>query len=53
MLTFGCKNSKVIPVTGSGGPYGCETPWFQNLTHNWLTDGTEVISLMLRPRFAA
>jgi hypothetical protein len=45
------KKSKVIPVTGCGGLYGCETsrlPHFLNSRH---TDGVEVVSLTHRPVF--
>jgi hypothetical protein len=45
------KGGKAVPVTGRGGPKGCETsrlPYFQN---NRLTDGGEVVSLTRRPPF--
>jgi hypothetical protein len=38
------NKGKAVPVTGRGGPYGCET--------SRLTNGGEVVSLMHRPRFA-
>jgi hypothetical protein len=41
---------KAIPLTGRGGPYGCETSRFPHLD-NQLTDGGEVVSLTRRPPF--
>jgi hypothetical protein len=32
---------KVIPVTGLGGPYGCETSRLPHFLDNRLTDGGE------------
>jgi hypothetical protein len=32
------KKSKVIRVTGRGGPYGCETSRLPHFLHNRLTD---------------
>jgi hypothetical protein len=39
---------KAIPVTGSGGPYGCETSRLPHFLDTRLTDG-EVVSLTRRP----
>jgi hypothetical protein len=36
---------KAIPVTGRGGPYGCETSRLQHFLDNRLTDGGDVVSL--------
>jgi hypothetical protein len=43
--------SKAIPVTGRGGPYGCETSRLPQFLENRLTDGGEVVSLLHRPPF--
>jgi hypothetical protein len=40
---------KVIPVTGRGGPYGCETSRLPHSLDSRLTDGREVVSLTRRP----
>jgi hypothetical protein len=45
------KKGKAIPVTGSGGPYGCETSRLPHLLDNRLTDVSEVVSLTRRPPF--
>jgi hypothetical protein len=42
------KTGKAVPVTGRGGPQGCETSRFPYFLDNWLTDG-KVISLTRRP----
>jgi hypothetical protein len=42
---------KAIPVTGRGGPWGCETSRFPYFLDNRLTDGGEVVSLSRRPPF--
>jgi hypothetical protein len=39
-----CKG-KAIPVTGRGGPYGCDTSRLPHLLDSRLTDGGEVVSL--------
>jgi hypothetical protein len=53
MWLFYCalKKGKAIPVTGHGGPWGCEKSRFPHFLHNWLTDGGKVVSLTLRPPF--
>jgi hypothetical protein len=43
--------SKVIPLTGSGGPYICETSILSHFLHHRLTDGGETVSLTSRPSF--
>jgi hypothetical protein len=40
-----------IPVTGRGGPYGCETSRFSHFVENRLADGGEVVSLTRRPLY--
>jgi hypothetical protein len=42
---------KAIPLTGRGGPYGCETARFSHFLHSRLTDGGEVVSLTRRLPF--
>jgi hypothetical protein len=42
---------KVIPVTGRGGPWGCERLRLPNLLDNRLTDGGKVVSLTRWPPF--
>jgi hypothetical protein len=39
---------KAIPVTGRGGPYGCETSRLPDFLDNLLTDGGKVVSLTRR-----
>jgi hypothetical protein len=39
------KKGKAIPVTGHGGPHGCEMLRFPHLLGSHLTDGSEVLSL--------
>jgi hypothetical protein len=41
---------KAIPVTGRGGPYGCETSRLPHFLDNRITDGGEV-SFTLQPPF--
>jgi hypothetical protein len=41
----GKGKDKAIPVTGRGGPCGCETSRLPHFLDNWLTDGDEVVSL--------
>jgi hypothetical protein len=43
---------KAIPVTGSGGPLGCETSRLPHFIDNRLTVGGEVVSLTPRSPFA-
>jgi hypothetical protein len=40
-----------IPVTGTGGQFGCETSRLPHFLDNRLTDGGEVVSLTRRPPF--
>jgi hypothetical protein len=47
-----CKvKTKAIPVTGRGGPWGCETSTLPHFLDDRLTDGSEVVSLTRRPPF--
>jgi hypothetical protein len=41
-----------MPVTGHGGPYGCETSRLPHFQDTRLTDGGEVVSLNRRPLFS-
>jgi hypothetical protein len=41
--------SKAIPVTGRGGPYGCETSRFPYFLDSRLTDSGEAVSVNRRP----
>jgi hypothetical protein len=45
------KKGKAIPVTGRGGPQGCETSRLPHYLNSRLTDGGKVVSLMRRPPF--
>jgi hypothetical protein len=45
------KVSKGIPVTGRGGPWGCEMLRFPHFLDNRLINGGEVVSLTRRPPF--
>jgi hypothetical protein len=45
------KKGKAIPVTGCGGPQGCVMLSLSHFLDNWLTDGSEVVSLMHQPPF--
>jgi hypothetical protein len=45
------KKSKATLVTGLGGTYGCEMSRPPYFLGSWLTDGSEVVSLMHRLRF--
>jgi hypothetical protein len=42
---------KVIPLTGRGGSYGCETSRLPHFPDNRLTDDGEVVSLTRRTPF--
>jgi hypothetical protein len=42
------KRGKAIPVTGRGGPQGCETSRLPYFLDGRLTDGGEVVSLTRR-----
>jgi hypothetical protein len=50
-----CKKGKDIPVTGRGGPYGCEMSRLPHYLDKWLTDGSKIVSptsrLSFTPRF--
>jgi hypothetical protein len=48
---IGKVKGKVIPVTGRGGPSGCETSRFPHFLDNRLTDGGKVVSLTHQPPF--
>jgi hypothetical protein len=43
------KKCKAIPVTGRGGPIGCEMLRIPHCLDNRLTDGGKVVSLTRRP----
>jgi hypothetical protein len=45
------KKCKAIPVTGRGGPYGCETSRLPHFLYSRLTDGGEAASFTRRPPF--
>jgi hypothetical protein len=45
------EKGKAIPVTGRGGPYGCETSRLPHILDSRLTDGGEDVSLTSRPPF--
>jgi hypothetical protein len=42
---------KVVPVTGRGGPLGCDKLKLPYFLDNRFTDGGKVVSLALRPHF--
>jgi hypothetical protein len=46
------KKKEAIPVTGCGGPEGCETSRLLHFLDNRLTDGGVVVSLTRRTPFA-
>jgi hypothetical protein len=61
-ITTACKcvivqlvqgKGKSIPVTGHGGPNGCETSRIPYFLDNRLTEGVEVVNLKSRPLFTA
>jgi hypothetical protein len=43
------KKGKASPVTGLGGPLGCETSRLPHFLDSRLTDGGEVVSFKRRP----
>jgi hypothetical protein len=45
------KKGQTIPVTGRGGPKGCEASRFPYFLYNRFTDGGQVVSLTRRPAF--
>jgi hypothetical protein len=45
------KKGEAIPVTGQGGPQGCETSRLAHFLDSWLTDGGEVGSFTCQPPF--
>jgi hypothetical protein len=45
------KKYKYIPITGCGGPKGCETSRLPHFLHNQFKDGGEVVSLTRRLLF--
>jgi hypothetical protein len=45
MFDFYLKKSEANPVTGRGGPQGCETSRLPHFLDSLLTDGSEVVSL--------
>jgi hypothetical protein len=48
-VIFEGKKVKLSPVTGRGGPQGCETSRLPHFLDNRLTDGSEVVSLSRLP----
>jgi hypothetical protein len=48
---FRVGKNKAIPVTGHGGPWGCEALRVSYLLDSRLTDGGKVVSLMCQPPF--
>jgi hypothetical protein len=47
-IKYHVKKCKAIPVTGRGGPKGCETSRIPHFLDSWLTDGGEVVRLTRR-----
>jgi hypothetical protein len=45
------EKGKDIPVTGRGGPYGCDRLKLPHYLDKRLTDGSKVVSPMHRPHF--
>jgi hypothetical protein len=45
------KSSKALPVTGRGGPLGCDMLRFPHFLDNRLIDGGKVVSPTHRPPF--
>jgi hypothetical protein len=50
-LICGTGKGKDIPVTGRGGPWGCEQLKLPHYLDKWLVDGGKVVSCMCRPHF--
>jgi hypothetical protein len=50
---FATRNGKGkdIPVTGRGGPWGCERSRLPHYLDKWLTDGGKVVSPTRPPHF--
>jgi hypothetical protein len=46
LIALRSNKGKAIPVTGHGGPYGCEMSRLPHLLVNQFTDGGEVVSPM-------
>jgi hypothetical protein len=46
------NKGKPIPVTGHGGPQGCETSSLPHFLYSQLIDGSEVVILMHRLPFS-
>jgi hypothetical protein len=49
--SFKKVKDKAIPITGRGGPWGCERSRLPHFLENRLTDGGEVVSLTRLPPF--
>jgi hypothetical protein len=45
LIVYGKAKGKAIPVTGHGGPLGCETLRVPHYLDDRLTDGCKVVSL--------
>jgi hypothetical protein len=45
------QNGKAIPITGCGGPQGCETLRLPHFQDSRLRDGSEFVSLTCQPPF--
>jgi hypothetical protein len=50
-LICSVKKGEIIPVTGHGDPWGCETTRLPQFLDNRLTDGGEVVGLERQPPF--
>jgi hypothetical protein len=49
--TISLEIGKTVPVTGRGGPQGCETSRLPHILDNRLTVGSKAVSLLRRPPF--
>jgi hypothetical protein len=49
LKTNSTLKAKAIPVTGRGGPYGCEILRLSHFLENRFTDGGEVVGRPLLP----